>query len=168
MNKINPKATYESADPKQPMTGITPSQIETLQRELAKGENAVATQRDLIELHKRMVAMFSTLKDGLGEQHAKKAELDRSVLSARLDKMEKAVNRMEGALSIEFAPLVSAAINDALDKKAAAPQRKIWTISGGVVLAVAGLVAGAAFSGELIDLVNKTSAWLFQIVSEKR
>ena len=73
---------------------------------LTKGDEALAKRKDLTELHKRIVTMFTTLNQGLVEGQTAKAQQDRVQLVQRLDEVERAINSMEGALRIELEPLI--------------------------------------------------------------
>ncbi|MFV1462725.1 MULTISPECIES: hypothetical protein [unclassified Phaeobacter] len=85
---------------------LAPADLDQLAAHLRGGPQPLAGRGDLIELHKRITAMFATLNDGLGEIYTRKAEADRKALSARIDTLEEAVNRMEGALRIELEPVL--------------------------------------------------------------
>ncbi|MFS4583702.1 hypothetical protein [Phaeobacter sp. C3_T13_0] len=99
-----------SPDMNQTRSGIRPdhslADLDRLAAHLRGGSQPLAARADLIELHKRITAMFATLNDGLGEMYTQKAEGDRIALSARIDTLEEAVNRMEGALRIELEPVL--------------------------------------------------------------
>ena len=107
--------------------------------ELRGGDNPLATRADLIEMHKRITTMFATLNQGLGEMYTAKAEADRTVLSARLDEVEEAVNRMEGALRIEFEPVLKSAIAEVMAQHKPKPRRLRGLLA---MLVVAGLGLG--------------------------
>lgn len=111
----------------------------------------VATQRDIADLHKRMVQMFTTLNDGLSATALAKAAKDREELCARLDETERAVNSMEGLLRIEFAPQIRSIIHEEMDdhrqhQKTGWRGAFFWMLSSAAFLTL-----GAVFSGELIE-----------------
>ncbi|NSY39518.1 hypothetical protein [Leisingera sp. ANG59] len=103
----------------------------------------LAAQADLVALHKRIAEMFTTLNEGLGARAEQKAAADRATLSARIDQLEEAVNRMEGALRIEFEPVLKAAVAEALTQSAPKPRRRWRGALAAALLAGAALAAGA-------------------------
>lgn len=103
----------------------------------------LAAQEDLVALHKRIAEMFTTLNEGLGARAEQKAAADRAALSARIDELEAAVNRMEGALRIEFEPVLKAAVAEALAQAAPKPRRRWRGALAAALLAGAALAAGA-------------------------
>ncbi|UWQ43744.1 hypothetical protein K3718_20275 (plasmid) [Leisingera aquaemixtae] len=117
----------------------------------------LAAQADLVALHKRIAEMFTTLNDGLGAQAAQKAAADRAALSARIDQLETAVNRMEGALRIELEPVLKAAVAEALAQAAPKPRRR-WPRVMAAALALAGaLAAGAWWHTPLLALADSAA-----------
>jgi hypothetical protein len=103
---VSPPATPTAAFAPNPEIGLRDAELRLLLAQLTKGEEALARRKDLTELHKRVVTMFTTLNQGLAEGQAAKAQEDRQQLVARLDAIERGVNGMEGALRIELEPLV--------------------------------------------------------------
>ncbi|WP_424979812.1 hypothetical protein [Leisingera sp. S232] len=118
---------------------------------LRQGEAPLAAQADLVALHKRIAGMFATLNDGLGAQAMQKAADDRAALSARIDQLEAAVNRMEGALRIEFEPVLKAALAEALAQAAPRPRRRWPAALAVLAMATVALAAGAWWHGPLLD-----------------
>lgn len=142
-----PSVKAESAAPQKPT--LTTADALLVHRALMSQDNGLARRSDLTELHKRIVQMIQTLAEGLGDSIAKKTAKDRNELTLRIDVLEESVNRMEGALRIEFEPVLRAAMRDVMAEQAA-PKRHLgrklaWT---GIVLA-AGLVAGTVFHDQL-------------------
>ncbi|WP_417475723.1 hypothetical protein [Leisingera sp.] len=127
------------------------AQIGTALRQGGGDALPLATQADLVALHKRIAEMFTTLNDGLGTQQAAKAAADRSALSARIDQLEEAVNRMEGALRIEFEPVLKAAVTEALAQAAPRPRRRWRGALAAALLAGAALMAGAWYHAPLLE-----------------
>lgn len=127
------------------------AQIATALRQGGGDALPLATQADLVALHKRIAEMFTTLNDGLGTQQAAKAAADRSALSARIDQLEEAVNRMEGALRIEFEPVLKAAVTEALAQAAPRPRRRWRGALATALLAGAALMAGAWYHAPLLE-----------------
>lgn len=135
------KATLNAAD------------AQLLYKALVLNSAPVARRGDLVELNNRIVKLFTTLNTGLGEQQKAKAAEDRAALVARLDEMETSVNRMEGALRIEFEPLMRKAMEDVVQQHV--KTRKSSGVLRGLVwiftLATA-LGLGAYFGDELLRL----------------
>ncbi|MBY6140999.1 hypothetical protein KUV26_16285 [Leisingera daeponensis] len=126
---------------------------------LRQGEVPLAAQADLVELHKRIVEMFATLNEGLGERHAQKAAADRAALTARIDQLEEAVNRMEGALRIEFEPVLKAAVGEALAQALPRPRRRRpGPAAAALLLAAAGLAAGVYWHAPLQEAAQAAAA----------
>ncbi|WP_417585520.1 hypothetical protein [Pelagibacterium sp.] len=126
---------------------LTTEDIERLGKLLTGDRLPMAARSDLVELHKRIAVMFTTLNDGLSEIHAKKAAADRAELCARIDWMEEAVNRMEGALRIEFEPVLKTALTEVMasrltTQRSHGSQRIRALIGLGLALSV-GIVLGA-------------------------
>ena len=102
---------------------LTEARLQQIAETLRGGELPLASRGDLIELHNRIITMFTTLNEGLGEMQSSKAAADRTVLTARIDTLEEAVNRMEGALRIEFEPALKSALAEVMVAQAK-PQRR--------------------------------------------
>ncbi|MEM1100302.1 MAG: hypothetical protein AAGH73_02075, partial [Pseudomonadota bacterium] len=108
---------------------LTEVDLRALQRTLLTGDAALARRSDLGELNTRIVRMFETLKKGVGEMYVAKAEADRLMLSERIDTLEDAVNRMEGALRIELEPVLRGAVAQVMAEQAASRPRRgrfVW------------------------------------------
>ncbi|AXT37055.1 hypothetical protein D1820_18330 (plasmid) [Phaeobacter sp. LSS9] len=138
-------------------SALAPGDLEQLAAHLRGGPQPLGTRGDLIELHKRITGMFATLNDGLGEMYTQKAEADRRALSARMDTLEEAVNRMEGALRIELEPVLRDSFAKVLAKDTAARRRSLGqrlkrgiTKGGGLALILAlGLAAGTLYHSRI-------------------
>ncbi len=138
-------------------SALAPGDLEQLAAHLRGGPQPLGTRGDLIELHKRITGMFATLNEGLGEMYAQKAEADRRALSARMDTLEEAVNRMEGALRIELEPVLRDSFAKVLAKDTAARRRSLGqrlkrgiTKGGGLALILAlGLAAGTLYHSRI-------------------
>lgn len=129
-----------------------------LRNRFLEGEKAFACQKDLIELHKRVVTMFATLNTGLGEQQGKKASKDREVLVARLDEMARSVNGIEATLRIELAPMIEKIVDEALAAKVT-PARSLWKPLLGLFLAtVSGVSIGIAFPDSILKFLTYIQA----------
>ncbi|MGC9371132.1 MAG: hypothetical protein ACP5DX_16475 [Paracoccaceae bacterium] len=176
MNKVNPQSEYQGPPaPEAKVNGrkteatsgkVTASRkvadelhanAEILHRVLSSGDQALAQRRDLVELHKRLVATITSLGEGLNEAQAKKTELDRKKLGERLDSVEHAVNSMDSALRIELEPLLKRMVEESVERRVVAagprPGRKL----GAAVLLVVGIALGAVFSGQIGDI--SASGW---------
>lgn len=140
---------------------LTVADAQLLYKALVMNSAPVARRGDLVELNNRIVKLFTTLNTGLGEQHMAKASEDRAALVARLDEMETSVNRMEGALRIEFEPLMRKAMEDVVSQHVSPPRRLglMRGLLGGLMLA-AMLALGAYFSDELQGLAQMAIAAL--------
>ncbi|OED45844.1 hypothetical protein AB838_22250 [Rhodobacteraceae bacterium (ex Bugula neritina AB1)] len=134
--------------------------LEQIATVLRKGENPLAAQADLAQLHKRIVQMFTTLNEGLNETQARKAAADRTALTARIDQLEEAVNRMEGALRIEFEPVLKAAVGDALTQALPKPRRRWRGTAAALLLAAAALAAGVYWHVPLQETARNAAAAL--------
>lgn len=127
------------------------AQIATALRQGGPDAPPLAAQADLVALHKRIAEMFATLNDGLGARAEQKAAADRAALSARIDQLEEAVNRMEGALRIEFEPVLKAAVAEALAQAAPTPRRRWRGALAAALLSAAALAAGAWWHTPLLE-----------------
>lgn len=154
MNQI-PPVNYES--PK-PAPTLSKKEIAIIHKMLVSGEHALSRKSDLLELHKRSVAMFATLKEGLGEINEQKAVRDRAAVIARLDEMEQSVNSMEGMLRIEMAPKLRAMLNETLDDIQNTRSRRWPRVVAMGLMLFAGLVLGAVYSDELIRFASTVVA----------
>lgn len=103
--------------------GLRDAELRKLLQLLTTGEDALARRKDLTELHKRIVSMFTTLNQGLVESQAAKAAEDRTHLVQRLDQIERAVNGMEGALRIELEPLIRNIVAAAVSRDDKVPRQ---------------------------------------------
>jgi len=138
-----------------------------LQRALVTGEGALARRSDLVNMHSSVVKLFETLNQGVGEMYVAKAEKDRSALSARIDGLEEAVNRMEGALRIELEPVLRAAMADVVAQQTPVKTsrgRIAWT---GLALALA-VTAGAVFHAPLTATISNLETQVSAIVAKFR
>lgn len=143
MNQVESKSAYQGPV-LNPVLGEADAKL--LHAVLIRGDQAVARQKDLIEMHKRLVNMFTTLKVGLGEQQARKAAQDRKALVQRLEEMERAVNGMEGVLRIEMAPQLEQMLDAALERRLPRPGRRRFRFVGLVLAVLAGLTLGTLYS----------------------
>lgn len=122
-----------------------------------------ARQSDLVELHKRIVAMFTTLREGLGDQSEAKAARDRKEICERLDELEQSMNCMEGMLRIEMTPQIRSVLNEALEECNIGVQSR-WR--GGffrAVLLTAGVVAGVVWSAEITQAATAATAFVMEL-----
>lgn len=130
-------------------------------RPAVKGD--VASKQDLVELHNRIVKMFTTLNQGLVEMSNTKAQQDREVLTAQLDKVEQSINDMEGMLRIEMAPKLRAIVQEELEDQWVMTRSR----SGGrffkFVLVALAIGAGAVFADQLTVGMEFASDQLFSL-----
>ncbi|WP_371054958.1 hypothetical protein [Rhodosalinus sp. K401] len=131
---------------------LTRADAELLYRALVSDSNAPLARRgDLVELHNRFVKLFETLNEGLGEAQARKAADDRAAITERLEVMEDAVNRMEGALRIEFEPVLRAALRDVVAEQNRPKRRPVRATLRVAVLLGLGVALGAALHQPIRD-----------------
>ena len=163
MNKVNPTSEYGPQSPiAQEIKPIFPSKEQSNDdRNSAKAMAASkapsqsqagdepALKRDLVELHRRIVTMFTTLNKGLAEGSERKAAEDRAEITARLDRMEEAVNKMEGILRIEMAPQIRAIVQEELeDQRLTVPSvRMVWL--GRMLMLGGALAFGVVFADQI-------------------
>jgi hypothetical protein len=152
-----------------PRPGLSAADVQLLQRGLSSGDTALARRSDLVELYTRVVKLFETLNTGVGDMYVAKAETDRTALSARIDGLEDAVNRMEGALRIEFEPVLRQTLGQVLaDQTGARPKRHRGL--GAILMLVAGLGLGAVFHAPLTEAasvtVSKAETYVSMIVAK--
>jgi len=120
--------------------------LERIRKALLSGDVTVASRSDLGQLNKSIARMFETLNAGLGESAAQKAEADRRALEARLERVEEALNGMEGALRIEILPELERSVRTAVSTRGAGPRgRAPALLSVGVAL-VLGIALGVALA----------------------
>ncbi|SEW41986.1 hypothetical protein SAMN04488515_2905 [Cognatiyoonia koreensis] len=135
----------ENAEPTKPVADPLASLVGT-------GPETVARRKDIGELHKRLVAMITTVGTGFGEAEAARIERDRAVLSSRLDDVERAVNSMEGALRIELEPMLRSIVADATAQRQSRIGTKILKFLGLGVIFGGGLVVGGIFAAEVLQI----------------
>lgn len=124
---------------------LTQADADLLYQAFVSHKTPLARQADMIELHNRLVKMFATLNEGLTAAQVGKAAEDRKMLVGRLDELETAVNRMEGALRIEFEPVIRTALQDVVAAQMA-PARQPLRRAGRILAILAiGLALGAVF-----------------------
>lgn len=124
---------------------FTHAEIAVLQRMLGEGERPLARRHDLVELHNRIVKLLTTVNEGLGDMLSTKTRNDRAALSQRIDGLEESVNRLEGALRIEFEPVLKRVVEDALAAKTGVADRRGLRLLSVLALITAGVAAGAYF-----------------------
>lgn len=138
---------------------LTKADAELLYRALVSDSSAPLARRgDLVELHNRIVKLFETLNEGLGEAQARKAAADRAEITERLEAMEESVNRMEGALRIEFEPVLRAALNDVVAEQARPKRRPIRATIRVAALLLAGVALGAVLHQPIRDGAQAATA----------
>jgi len=119
--------------------------LRNIRSALTKGEDGLAKRKDLGEMHKRLVAMFTTLNQGISENHAAKAAEDRAQIGQRMDQMEHALNSMEGALRIELGPMLEKMVADVISKSSLSRRPQSWRSLSVAVIFVIGVALGAIF-----------------------
>lgn len=155
MTQADPKQTFETETAKMP---VQPSaKAKKNLGEFAKS-SPVATRRDLVELHKRWVAMFATLKEGLSEKSVKKAQADRLELCERLDEVNRSVNTMEGMMRIEMTPQFRTVLNEAFEERNIGVQPRRGAFLVKLALLVAAFAAGTIYSDETKNFAESTIA----------
>lgn len=167
MNEIKTKPVFEAgraASAEAPAKAGPALQLGRAENGAVKGRPtqpvaAPATRRDLVELNKKIVAMFRTLNEGLSDQASQKAAADRRALAERMDEMTDALNGMEGMLRIEIAPQFRMMLNEAFSEYL--PQRRRrHSVVMGVLLCGAGVVIGVVFSDQIAAAVGHVVDWV--------
>lgn len=154
MNKVNTKEKFEQ----EPV--VVDKEKPTKKSAASTAREKSATRGDLVDLHKRMVEMFSTLQDGLGKMSDQKAAKDRLEICEQLNEMERSVNTMEGMLRIEMVPQFRAVLNDALEERRIGVQPRVRPIIVKGLFLLVGLGAGTFWSSEIMQMVNSSTAYL--------
>lgn len=163
MNQIKPTVNYaQSPDRKT----LTKTDATALHKALVSGDHALSKKSDLVELHKRMVAMFATLKDGLGEISETKAAQDREAVCTRLDEIELAMNSMEGLLRIEMAPKIRAMLNEVLEEMKVRRERRWPRVVSTLLFLGVGLGLGAVYAEVLLQLASTTVTGILAIIGK--
>ncbi len=110
----------------------------------------MATKQDMIELHNRIVRMFTTLNQGLSESAQVKAREDRAALGERLDHMQQAINDMEGMLRIEMAPQLRVIVKEELEDQWVSERSR----SGGrffkLLMLIGAVAVGTVFADQIL------------------
>lgn len=148
----------------QPRTSLSQADLQLLQRMLTEGETALARRGDVIELHKRIIKLFETLNQGVGEMYVSKAEKDRSMLSTRIDGLEDAVNRMEGALRIEFEPVLRQTLSQVVAEQSDAKPARRGRGLGIMAVLIAGLALGSVFHAQIAEIVSNSETYVSTIL----
>ena len=136
---------------------LTEADLRMIHAALIQGDDALARRKDLGEMHKRFVAMITTLQQGLGEAEASRASADRAAVVARLDQVERAINSMEAALRIELEPMLQQTVHDMIAQSSASRKPILRKSLMLLIAALALLAIGASYS-EQIQTVSKTGA----------
>jgi hypothetical protein len=118
------RARQETAVPRPGPVALSP-ESRALLRVLTEGDMALARRKDLGELLRRLQASASPAEG--------------TVPSDRLDRLEGSLNRIDGALRIELAPILKAAVAEGM---AADRTRPVRRNRGVVLLFLAGLTLG--------------------------
>lgn len=135
-----------------PAPVLTEADIQVIRAALTQGDDSLAKRKDIGEMHKRIVAMFTTLNQGLAESQSKKAADDRIAIEQRLEAMERSIDTMEGALRIELPPLLQEMVNgSAAASGKDMPRSKILTT---VAIFCVGIALGSIFSAEVVGTVT--------------
>jgi hypothetical protein len=161
-----PPATPTAAFAATSESGLRDSELRKLLAALTRGDEALARRKDLTELHKRVVAMFTTLNQGLVDTQLNKALEDRAQLVERLDQIERSVNSMEGALRIELEPLLKSIVTGAIEKSESGSPRNRANSAMIWVSLCAALILGAYFSAEIAAVFNQVLSALGWVQAE--
>lgn len=145
---------------------LTKTEMQLLQRMLTEGDLALARRSDMGELYKRIVTLFETLNQGVGEMYVAKAEQDRSMLSTRIDGLEDAVNRMEGALRIEFEPVLRQTLSQVVAEQSNAKPARRGRVILTVGILLAGLALGTVFHTQIRATVSDLETFVYSILSK--
>jgi len=130
--------------------------LRNIRSALIKGDDGLAKRKDLGEMHKRLVAMFTTLNQGIGESQALKVAADRAQIDQRMDQMERALNSMEGALRIELGPMLEKMVSDVMSKNNSGRRSYSWrSLSVALVFAI-GVAMGVFFEPKIQEFSAKS------------
>jgi hypothetical protein len=159
MTEIKPNADFVSppATPagSTPENGVQNSELRKLVAVLTTGEEGLAKRKDLTELHKRIVAMFTTLNQGLVEGQSVRAQEDRAQLIQRLDEVERAVNSMEGALRIELEPLIRNVVAAAVSKIDNKPRKSALGLAWVSLILGGAVLFGAYYNQQILSFATQ-------------
>jgi hypothetical protein len=147
-------------------SGLSENDLRMIRKTLLSGDAALARRSDVGELYSRMVKLFETLNKGVGEMYVAKAETDRAALSERIDGLEDAVNRMEGALRIELEPVLRQTMAQVVAEQAGARPRGSRRGLLMVLLLGAGLTLGAVFHAPLSTAATAIVSKMETVVSK--
>jgi len=123
-----------------------------------------ASQQDLIELHKRFVAMFATLNEGLSDGATKRADKDRAEMDAKIEGLETSLNSLEGMLRIELVPQIRTLIGEEIGQKSPMKRRFLGRLFGIGAICAACVFIGAEYSEQVGEMVSRiaiiSSDWI--------
>lgn len=136
--------------------------LQNIYAALTKGEGALARRRDLGEMHKRLVAMITTLNQGLGDAQTAKAAADREIIDQRLDQMERAVNSMDGALRIELEPMLRTIVSQAVDANSVRGLGRPVRLSLIAFFFCVGLALGSIYNAQIGQFSENIKSMFFQ------
>lgn len=165
MNQINPKPNYTGpkVEPQEPIpnrAGASRAQLTSDKASIDPQDadrKTPATRRDLVELHRRVVSMFTKLNEGLSETALRKASEDRALLGARIDEMERAVNRIEAMMRIELLPEMRAMLNEELRRHVRPRRKLVGPVLLSLVMTSAAMIGGAYFAPEIMSVIEMLS-----------
>ena len=126
--------------------------LQNIRSALTKGDDGLAKRKDLGEMHKRFVAMFTTLNQGISEAQISKAAEDRAQIDQRMDQMERALNSMEGALRIELGPMLERMVSEVISKSDLNRRPHSWRSISVAIIFVVGVAMGAFFEPRIQEL----------------
>ncbi|WP_069301567.1 hypothetical protein [Neptunicoccus sediminis] len=176
MNHINQRATTNATavEPeKTPFQGPKPkprpnlnatsrayseTEAKILQGFLVSGEKPIAKREDVIELYNRMVTLLRALNESLTEKNDARTKTERTHLDSRFDRIDGAVNSMEGALRIELAPLLGQIVEEKLQHHTKATTKKSRSMLGRISLIAVGLAAGVFLSDTILSEAQNVTA----------
>ncbi|MFZ0099697.1 MAG: hypothetical protein WAK98_14505 [Gemmobacter sp.] len=155
MNQTFQPGTVESVEDKAlplPPPLATRRDIEALANALIKGENAVVRRRDLAELMRRLTAIL--------DERAAAAD---AAQEARIARLDRRLDSVEGALRIELAPMIGKIVAQEI---ASAPPARPGLARGlvlglSILLAFAlGLTAASFYRSGIYDFSVMTSMFV--------
>lgn len=128
-------------------TALSP-ESRALLRVLTEGDMALARRKDLGELLRRLQAAQSSIPAG-----------EPALAQDRLDRLEGSLNRIDGALRIELAPILKAAVQDGLaaHRPTAPRARGLWLVLLFLAGCTVGVAAGPALTANGLPLLQ--TAW---------
>lgn len=137
----------------------TQPDLERMRAYLGQGLAGFARQGDIVELHKRMGEKFAALPEELADHVSRQ----NAPIMERLEELETALNRLEGALRIELPPMLSDVIATSVQDQAPR-RRKGLRLLGAIVLLALGVASGVIFQAELSAYADQLQVYIRNLI----